>query len=135
MKEKENMEAKDLSLEMVKTAAEAIDSKRGQEITVIDISGMSSLGDYFVIAHGKNARQVQTMADETEEKLAAQGHRPRHIEGYTNAGWILMDYGDIVVHIFSEDERRFYDLERIWKEGRFLTMEELGIESAGQGQD
>ena len=119
------MQDKDLSLKMAKTAYEALSSKKGQEIVVIDISGISSIADYFVIAHGNNVRQVQAMADEVELKMKDEGFFPGHIEGYQNANWILMDYKDIAIHVFSADDRAFYDLERIWQEGHTLSEEEL----------
>ena len=119
------MQEKSISLEMAKTAYAALSSKKGQEIVVIDISEISSIADYFVIAHGNNVRQVQAMADEVEMKMKDAGFFPGHIEGYQNANWILMDYKDIAIHVFSADDRAFYDLERIWQEGHTLTEEEL----------
>ncbi|MBQ1332008.1 MAG: ribosome silencing factor [Lachnospiraceae bacterium] len=119
------MQDKSLSLEMARTAYAALSAKKGQEIVVIDISEISSIADYFVIAHGNNVRQVQAMADEVELKMKDAGFIPGHIEGYQNANWILMDYKDIAIHVFSADDRAFYDLERIWQEGKKLTEEEL----------
>ena len=93
---------------------------------VIDIHGVSVLADYFVIADGSNASQVKAMADNVEEELGKAGHECRQIEGYQTAGWILMDYGDLIVHIFSRDDRLFYDLERIWRDGKVVeNVEEL----------
>ena len=121
------MQGKELSREMARTAFDALTEKKGQEIVVIHISEISSIADYFVIAHGNNVRQVQAMADEVEMKMKEAGFVPGHIEGYQNANWILMDYKDTAIHIFSAEDRAFYDLERIWQEGRTLTEEELQV--------
>ena len=111
------MEAKELT----KLAVKALEDKKGEDIRVIDIHGVSVLADYFVIADGSNA-----MADNVEEELGKAGHECRQIEGYQTAGWILMDYGDLIVHIFSRDDRLFYDLERIWRDGKVVeNVEEL----------
>ena len=108
------------SRKMAKLAVEALEDKKGEDIRVIDIHGVSVLADYFVIADGSNASQVKAMADNVEEELGKAGHECRQIEGYQTAGWILMDYGAVVVHIFQAETRTFYDLERLWKDGRQL---------------
>ena len=114
--------------EMAKLAWKALDDKKGNELRVIDIEKVSSIADYFIIANGDNRNQVQAMSDNVEEMLGRAGYEPKQIEGYQNANWILLDYGDIVVHIFSADDRRFFDLERIWRDGITVSEEELGIE-------
>ena len=114
--------------EMAKLAWKALDDKKGNEIRVIDIEKVSSIADYFIIANGDNRNQVQAMSDNVEEMLGRAGYEPKQIEGYQNANWILLDYGDIVVHIFSADDRRFFDLERIWRDGITVSEEDLGIE-------
>ena len=111
----------DDSKKMVKLAAAALEEKKGENITVIDIHDISVLADYFIIADGNNASQVQAMADNVEEILGKEGYVCRQTEGYQNAGWILMDYGDVIVHIFSRDDRLFYDLERIWRDGKTIV--------------
>ena len=112
--------------ELTKLAVKALEDKKGEDIRVIDIHGVSVLADYFVIADGSNASQVKAMADNVEEELGKAGHECRQIEGYQTAGWILMDYGDLIVHIFSRDDRLFYDLERIWRDGKVVeNVEEL----------
>ena len=114
------------SKEMVKIAYEALSDKKGQDIKIIDIQSVSVLADYFIIADGSNPNQVQAMADNVEEMLGKAGYECRQIEGYQTAGWILMDYGDLIVHIFSRDDRLFYDLERIWRDGKVVeNVEEL----------
>ncbi len=106
--------------DLLKIAYDAIEEKKGEDIKVINISEISSLADYFVITDGSNTSQIQAIADEVQERLEKAGAVPKHIEGYRNASWILLDYGDIVVHVFSKEDRKFYDLERIWADGRFL---------------
>ncbi len=91
--------------------------KKASEIRILDISKISSIADYFVITNGDNANQVQAIVDSVDEALGKLGHHPRAVEGYRNAGWILMDYGDIIINVFSREDRLFYDLERIWKDG------------------
>lgn len=110
----------DLSKELVRLAVQALEDKKGEDIRVIDIHGVSVLADYFIIASGSNASQVQAMADNVAEELYKAGHEQKHIEGYNTANWILMDYGDIIVHVFSQEDRLFYDLERIWRDGKII---------------
>lgn len=113
------------SKELVKIAYEALDEKKGINITVIDISEISILADYFVIAGGANENQVKALADNVEEEFAKNKLEPKHIEGYNNANWILMDYSDVIVHVFNEDDRLFFDLEKIWLDGKIVNIEEL----------
>lgn len=109
--------------EMARLACKALEDKKAVDIKVIDIEKVSILADYFIIASGTNRNQVQAMADNAEEILGRAGYEPRQIEGYQNANWILMDYGDIVIHIFDEENRLFYDLERIWRDGVLVDRE------------
>ena len=114
------------SLEMVKLAKTALEDKKAGDIKVIDISGVSVLADYFIIADGSNVNQVQAMVDNVDEVLGRAGYECKQMEGYGTGGWILMDYGDIIVHIFSREDRLFYDLERIWRDGKMLeSVDEL----------
>ena len=111
---------------MVKIAVKALEDKKGEDIRVIDIQKVSILADYFIIASGSNTSQVQAMADSVEEELGKAGHECRQVEGYNTANWILMDYNDIIVHVFSREDRLFYDLERIWRDGKQIeNLEEL----------
>ena len=106
--------------ELVKAAVEALKDKKGGNIRIIDIHDVSVVADYFIIADGANVSQVQALADNVEEYMEKAG-RPEHkTEGYQSAGWILLDYGDIIIHIFSEEDRLFYDLERIWRDGKVI---------------
>ena len=111
--------------EMVRLAIQSLEDKKGEDIRIIDIREVSVLADYFIIASGSNANQVQAMTDNVEEVLGKAGYEPRQIEGYRSANWILMDYGDIIVHVFCREDRLFYDLERIWRDGKLLDEAEL----------
>lgn len=113
------------SLEFVKTAVKALDDKKGEDIRVIDISNVTVIADYFIIASGNNPNQIQRMCDEVEAKLGLEGLNLRQVEGYDTAGWILMDFGDLIVHIFNKDNRLFYDLERIWKDGVLIDIQNI----------
>ncbi|MCR5715930.1 MAG: ribosome silencing factor [Lachnospiraceae bacterium] len=110
------MELKDA----VKSIVSIIEDKKGEDIRVIDISEVSVIGDYFIIASGNNRSQIQAMADDIDEKLGKAGLIQKNIEGYQNANWVLMDFGDIIVHLFDQENRVFYDLERIWRDGKVL---------------
>ena len=115
----------DQSLNMVKIAYDALDDKLAEDIKIIDIRSISVLADYFIIADGSNRNQVQAMADSAEEALGKAGYDAKQIEGYQSANWILMDYKDIIVHVFSKEDRAFYDLERIWRDGKELDVSEF----------
>ena len=110
---------------MAQIACKAIDDKKGQDIKVIDIHNVSVIADYFVIASGTNSNQVQAIVDNVEEQLGRAGFEAKQIEGNRNSSWILMDYGDVIVHVFDEENRLFYDLERIWRDGKVLEMDEF----------
>ena len=111
--------------QVAKMAVDAQEAKKGEDICIIDISGVSVLADYFLIANGNNKNQVQALIDHVEETLGKAGFSPRSVEGYQTANWILMDYGDLVIHIFDEENRLFYDLERIWRDGQSLSITDL----------
>lgn len=108
----------------LRKAVEAASAKKAERIVVLDLRGIASFTDYFVICSGTSTRQVQAIADEIVEKLKAEGTRPLHIEGYTVAAWILIDYGDLVVHIFEQQAREFYDLERLWRDAPLVSLPE-----------
>lgn len=111
--------------EMARLACQALEDKKALDVRVIDITGISTLADYFIIASGTNINQVQAMADNVDEVLGRAGFEPKSTEGYQSANWILMDYRDIIVHVFDEENRLFYDLERIWRDGKSITTAEL----------
>src|SRR5699024_959713 len=108
-----------------KLAVKALDEKKAMDIKVIDIHEVSVLADYFIIASGSNQNQVQAMVDNVEEQLGKAGYEPKQIEGTKNSSWILMDYGDLIIHIFDEENRLFYDLERIWRDGKIMETNEF----------
>lgn len=113
------------SKEMTKIALNALEDKKANDIRIIDISEVSVLADYFIIASGANTNQVQAIADNVQEMLTKAGCEPLQVEGYGSASWILMDYNDIIIHVFSEESRMFYDLERIWRDGKDIATEEF----------
>lgn len=110
------------SFEMVKTAVQALDNKKALNITVIDIHEISILADYFIIATGNNINQLHALSDQVEEDLAKTGHHPIGNEGYHHANWILLDYNDVIIHIFDKESRSFYNLERVWSDGKIVDM-------------
>jgi ribosome-associated protein len=103
-------------------AVRAAESKKASDIAVLDLRGVASFADYFVIATGANSRQNQTIADEVEKQLAILGERPSAAEGYQSGEWILMDYGDMIVHVMSPQSRAFYDLERLWRQAKAVEI-------------
>lgn len=115
----------EISKKMVLAAIDALEDKKAENIQIIDIHEVSPLADYFVIANGSNRNQVQALADNVEELLGKLGYERRPVEGYDSANWILLDYKDIIIHIFDQDNRHFYDLERIWKDGKIVTQDDL----------
>jgi ribosome-associated protein len=100
----------------------AAESKKATEIKVLDLTGITSFADYFVISTGANQRQIQAIADEVGVQLKHAGESPISLEGYQQAEWVLMDYGDLLVHIFSPKARAYYDLERLWRNARAVEI-------------
>lgn len=113
------------SMEMARLAIGALEDKKAEDIRVIDISEVSVIADYFLIAGGSNRSQIQALCDNVEEALGRAGYLCRQKEGYDTANWILMDFGDVIVHIFDKENRLLYDLERIWRDGRQVEAESL----------
>ena len=113
------------SKELTKIIYNALDDKKGENIKILDISKVSVIADYFVIANGSNINQVQALADNVKEELYKLGLEPKNVEGNRSASWILLDYTDVIVHVFSKDDRFFYDLERIWRDGREIEVKDL----------
>ncbi len=112
-------------MEITKLAVEALEDKKAEDIRAIDISGVSVMADIFLIAGGSNRSQIQALCDNVEEKLGRAGIFVRQIEGYDAANWVLMDFGDIIVHIFDRENRLLYDLERLWRDGRQIDVTAL----------
>ena len=110
---------------MASLAVKAIDDKLGKDIKVIDISSVSVLADYFIIASGSNKNQVQAIVDNIEDELAKEGYQPKQVEGYQTANWVLLDYNDMIIHIFDEENRLFYDIERIWRDGHDVDVQQF----------
>ena len=114
------------SIKMAKLAIDALEDKKAEDIKIIDISDVSVLADYFIIASGNNRNQVQAMVDSVQEDLYKKaGLEAKQVEGYQTGSWILLDYADIIVHVFDEENRLFYNLERIWRDGKEIGIEEL----------
>ena len=109
------------NLELVKKIYNALDEKKAEDIKVIDIKEVSTIADYFVIANGSNSNQLMAMQDAVDEVMYKNGVHSKQIEGNNNSTWILMDYQDIIVHLFSKEDRLFYDLERIWGDGKIIN--------------
>jgi ribosome-associated protein len=110
----------------VAIAVRACQDKKATAISILQLDAQASgFTDYFVLCSGANPRQVQAIADDVDQKLSAAGVQPKHIEGYNHADWVLMDYIDFVVHVFSETARKFYDLERLWKSAKRLEPADL----------
>src|ERR1700752_2314246 len=110
----------------VSAAIQACLEKKAEEISILEMEkGSGAFTDYFVLCSGTNPRQVQAIADEVELRLKAAGIRPNNVEGYNQAEWVLIDYVDFVVHVFSEKARKFYDLERLWKSAKRLDPGDL----------
>ena len=108
--------------EMVKIAVKALEDKKAEDVKIIDIGGVSTIADYFIIANGSNQNQLTAMQDAVDEALYKAGLHAKQIEGNNQSTWILMDYQDIIVHLFSKEDRLFYDLERIWKDGKVIEL-------------
>ncbi len=115
----------DQSKQMAKLACHALGEKKGEDIKIIDISGVSVVADYFIIANGSNESQVRALVDQVEEELQRAGYPLKQREGYGFGTWVLLDFGDIIVHVFDRENRLFYDLERIWRDGKEVPAESL----------
>lgn len=115
----------EISKNMAKMAVEALEDRKGEDVHVIDISEISTLADYFIIASGTNINQVQALADNVQEVLGRAGFDTKNVEGYESGKWILLDFGDIIVHVFDSENRIFYDLERIWRDGKLIDSTSL----------
>lgn len=110
---------------MANIAYKALDDKKGEDIKIIDISTVSTIADYFIIANGSNENQVRALVESVEDELAKAGFVVKQREGYGLGNWVLLDFGDIIVHVFDKENRLFYDLERIWRDGKTVNVEEL----------
>ena len=111
--------------EMVKLVCHALDEKKAEDIKVIDIKGLSVMADYFIVASGGSQNQLLAMQNEVDKEMYEHEIHAKQVEGNRSSAWILMDYEDVIVHLFSQDDRLFYNLEKIWQDGRVLSAEEL----------
>ena len=111
--------------EMAKIAFKALDEKKGEDIKIIDISGVPVLADYFIIANGNSDSQVNALVDNVEESLGKAGSHLKQLEGHGTGSWVLLDFNDIIVRIFDKENRLFYDLERIWRDGKDVDIATL----------
>ncbi len=102
--------------EIVSTAVKALDSRRGKDIKVLYTGDQTTLADYFIISNGSSSTQVKALADAVEDALSRQGEEPHHTEGHRGGQWTLLDYSSVVIHIFTDEAREFYDLERLWSD-------------------
>lgn len=109
-------------IEMARTAYNALADKKGEDIKVIDISGISTLADYFVITNGTSDSQVKALVENVEEKMHLAGYTLKQQEGNRSGTWVLLDYGDVIVHVFDKENRSFYNLERIWSDGKAVEL-------------
>ena len=116
--------------EMALAAAKALDSKKGRDIKVLEIDKITTLADYFVICSGGSNTQINALCDEVEKELTLAGEEPLHREGYRGGTWVLMDFGSLVVHVFTAEARKFYDLERLWQDGHQVNLSSVLGENA-----
>jgi len=125
-----------MSLEIrqqVALAVKAIEGKKGENVAILEMDRSSgAFTDYFILCSGTNPRQIQAIADDVQKQLSDAGQRPNSVEGYNQAEWVLLDYVDFVLHVFSERARQFYDLERLWKSARKLTPADLAKKPAAK---
>lgn len=115
------MDSKIMALEIAK----ALDSKKGQDIQVLKTGDLTTLADYFVICTATSTTQIKALADACEKNLKEQGEPPHHIEGHRGGTWVLMDFSAVVVHIFDDEARKFYDLERLWQDAENLDLSDV----------
>lgn len=122
------MESKDL----VKRIVSSLDKHKAEDIRIIGIRDLTTIADYFVIAEGTSSTQVKSLADYVEVEVCEQGVKPLRVEGYHATNWILIDYATVIVHVFNDETRRFYDLERLWKDGEQLPLTEFLDEESSE---
>lgn len=117
--------------QQVARAVKAIEGKKGEDVVILEMDRNSgAFTDYFVLCSGTNPRQIQAIVDDVQKQLADDGQRPNSVEGYNQAEWVLVDYVDFVLHVFSERARKFYDLERLWKSAKRLAPADLSKKPA-----
>lgn len=112
-------------IEMLKVGVRALDSKKAHDIKIIKVKDLTILANYFVIATGTSSTQVKALADEVDYQLGLLGEQPKQIEGKQSSSWVVLDYIDVIFHVFSKDTREFYDLERLWQDGEIIDVEQF----------
>ena len=118
MNKQEELRIKD----MLTIAFNAVDEKKGQNIKVLDLEELTPIADYFILVTGNNSSQISAIQDNVYKKLGENGYKPSRVEGIRNSTWVLMDYNDIIIHIFSPDDREFYNLDHIWKDAKTVEL-------------
>lgn len=111
--------------ELLIEAAKILDKRKAEDVKAIDIEGVSIIADYFLLASGSSSTQVKSLAEELEFRLSEQGVEPLRVEGAQSATWIILDYGSLVIHIFYHETRQFYNLERLWADGKTIELAEI----------
>lgn len=111
--------------ELLKGIIKALDDKKGEDIQAIDIGDLTIIADYFIIVNGTSTTHTKALADEVEYQIGQLGRKPDHVEGYAGSTWIILDYGDIVVHVFYKETREFYSLERLWSDGKQIDISDF----------
>lgn len=112
-------------IEMVKTAIKALDDKKAHDIQIVRVDTVTSIADYFVICTGTSNTHIKTLKEAVEHDVELAGERPHHVEGHGSGTWVLMDYLSVVVHIFTDEARRFYQLDRVWADAEILDAQEF----------
>ena len=110
---------------MARIAYDALDEKKGENTKIIDISAVSVIADYFIITNGRSNSQINALVDNVNEKMHKAGYSLRQREGYGQGSWVLLDFGDVIVHVFDKENRSFYNLEHVWSDGREVGITEL----------
>lgn len=118
------------AFEILKIAANALNQKKARELNAVKVADLTVLAEYFLMCTATSSTHVRALADEVEEKLNEEGVSPHHIEGKTT-GWIVLDYGSVIIHVFSRDQREFYDLDKMWSDGEQVNLDEILTESEG----
>ncbi len=119
--------------ERARLGAQAALDKRAGDLIVLDLRGLSGVADFFLICDGQSTTQIQTIADSIEARLKAEGVRPLHREGVPESGWLLLDYGDVVMHVFLRETREFYALERLWGDAPQIEVKQPSLDRSGRG--
>ena len=111
--------------ELLKTAVAAIEDKKGVDTVVLNISGITVIADYFIIASAENDRQLEALAENVKDALGRSGFECKSVEGFKRSGWVLFDYGDVIIHLFNRETRSFYDLERMYRDAKRVDLSAL----------